>query len=199
MIKNSNNRFIDVLLALNNAEEYNQLLGRIQLQKYIYLSDTISVIWDILAPAEGHETYKNGPFDESITNAVDVLAFRGFVVVESMHMEHSKVAVSYKISKAGIKLFEALNNEEHFQNKIMLFNEMAKHIEKTGWKKLMELVYSEPTYIQSRATGYGYKFDYMSLFTNESLRILYQFEEMLQNGQRITKQNMLSLFFKLLN
>lgn len=199
MIKNSNTRFIDVLLALKNADEYNQLLGRIQLQKYIYLSDTISVIWDILAPSDGHETYKNGPYDESITNAVDVLAFRGFVVIESMNMEHSKVAASYKISKAGIKLFEALNNEVRFQNKILLFNEMAKHIEKIGWKKLMKLVYSEPTYIQSRATGYGYKFDYMSLFANESLRILYQFEEMLQNGQRITKQNMLSLFFKILN
>ena len=199
MIKNSNNRFIDVLFALKAADEYNQLLGRIQLQKYIYLSDTISVIWDVLAPSEGHETYKNGPFDESINNAVDVLAFRGFVIVESMHMEHSKVTVSYKISKAGIKLFEALSDEEHFQNKISLYNQVAMHVEKIGWKKLMELVYAEPTYIQSRATGYGYKFDYISLFTNESLRILYQFEAMLLNGQKITKQNMLSLFFKLLN
>jgi hypothetical protein len=61
------------------------------------------------------------------------------------------------------------------------------------------LVYAEPTYVQSRANGYGYKFDYLSLFTNESLRVLYQFENMLKDGQRITKENIVSLFFKLIS
>jgi hypothetical protein len=193
-----NSRFPDVVFALKVANDYDQILGRIQMQKYIYLSDTISLIWQVLAPKHGHETYKHGPFDEAINNAVDVLAFRGFVNVVSIKMEETRVDAQYEINKPGLKLYEELDANSHFQNKIALYKQIGIHVNRLGWRRLRELVYAEPTYLQTRATGYGYKFDYLSLFSNESIRILYQFESMLKEGQKINKENMVSLFFKLL-
>jgi uncharacterized protein YwgA len=195
---NTNQRFIDVLFALKTAADYNQTLGRIQLQKYVYLTDTVGLIWEVIAPKNGHETYKHGPFDESINNAVDVLAFRGFVDIVSIKMEEKRVDALYCINKTGIKLFEGIVAEEHFNKKNTLYQQIGIHVNRIGWRKLRELVYAEPTYLQSRASGYGYKFDYLSLFSNESLRILYQFENMLKDGQKISKENMVSLFFKLI-
>jgi hypothetical protein len=197
-MKNHGSRFTDVILALKVAKDYNQTLGRVQLQKYIYLSDTISVIWDVLAPREGHETYKHGPFDEAINNAVDILAFRGLVDIVSINIEENKIDASYEINNIGVKIFEEMSTELYFINKILLYQQIGKHVDIAGWKKLKALVYAEPTYLQSRATGYGYMFDYLSLFHNQSLRILYQFESMLEKGQKLSKENMVSLFFKLL-
>lgn len=195
---NANSRFIDVILTLHVANTYNQQIGRIQLQKYIYLSDTISLIWDVLATKYGHETYKHGPFDEAINNAVDALAFRGFVDITSIRMEEKRVDALYGINKNGSKLFAELNNNAHFKNRISLYLIVGSHVNRIGWRKLKDLVYAEPTYLQSRANGYGFKFDYLSLFSNESLRILYQFESMLKEGQKISKENMVSMFFKLI-
>ena len=194
-----NNRFIDVIIALEVAKEFNQSLGRVQLQKYIYLSDTISVIWDVLAPKEGHETYKHGPFDEAINNAVDILAFRGLVDIVSINIEENRIDAAYQINSIGLKIFEEMSSKQYFANKILLYRQIGKHVDISGWKKLKSLVYMEPTYLQSRATGYGYMFDYLSLFNNQSLRILYQFESMLDKGQKISRENMVSLFFKLLS
>jgi len=194
----ANQRFIDVLFALNVAKRYEEVLGRIQLQKYIYLADTISLIWQVLAPKHGHETYKHGPFDEAINNAVDALAFRGFVDIVAIKMEEKRVDAQYVLNKNGSKLFEELHSNDLFRNKIELYSQIGLHVNRLGWRRLRELVYAEPTYLQSRATGYGYKFDYLSLFANDSLRILYQFENMLKNGQKISKENMVSLFFKLI-
>jgi len=193
-----NNRFIDVIIALSVAQEYEQVIGRIQLQKFIYLSDTIAATWSVLAPKNGHETYKHGPYDDSINNAVDALAFRGFVTITNMRMEERRVDAQYEINRFGIKIFEELAAESHFQNKVYLYRQIGMHVNSVGWKKLKELVYAEPTYVQSKATGYGYKFDYLSLFTNESLRILYQLENLVKSGHQISRENMVSLFFKLI-
>ena len=198
-MKNYNSRFIDVIMALKVAKDYHQTLGRIQLQKYIYLSDTISIVWDVLAPKEGHETYKHGPFDEAINNAVDILSFRGVVDVKSINIEENKVDALYELNQIGLKLFEEMTSEANFKNKIDLYHHIGDNVNRIGWKKLINLVYKEPTYVQSRAEGYGYKFNYMSLFDNQTIRILYQFEEMIPNGQKITRKNMVSLFFKLLS
>ena len=195
---NVNARFIDVILTLQVANSYNQQIGRIQLQKYIYLSDTISLIWDVIATKYGHETYKHGPFDEAINNAIDALAFRGFVDIASIKMEEKRVDALYVINKSGSKLFNELYDNDYFKNKISLYQTVGSHVDRIGWRKLKDLVYAEPTYLHSRANGYGFKFDYLSLFSNDSLRILYQFENMLKDGQKISKENMVSMFFKLI-
>src|SRR5690242_9365902 len=73
------NRMGDVMLALREAEKAAVSPTRIQLQKFVYLVDVLGQIVGLLKPVHGHKTYKNGPYDSAIQNAVDALAFRGFV------------------------------------------------------------------------------------------------------------------------
>src|SRR5688572_8648288 len=74
-------RMRDVALCLHAAAPRHVALNRIRLQKYIYLADVLSIVYAALPPVDGHITYKNGPYDRAIQNAVDALAFRGFVHV----------------------------------------------------------------------------------------------------------------------
>lgn len=195
-----NYRFSDVLISLFFANKYKQdKIGKIQLQKLIYLADTISIIWKVLAPKHGHKTYKYGPYDKNIQNAVDVLAFRGFVDIVSFVILEKNVDVKYKISELGLKLYERIGSEPTIAKKIDFYKHISYEVDKRNWFDLKSMVYSEPSYISNKIDGYGFGFDYLSLLNNESLRILYDFEKMLKPGQKISKQNMVTIFFKLID
>jgi hypothetical protein len=199
MKKPINHRYLDVMAALFVAGEYQQELGRIQLQKYIFLVDTVSLLWEILAPKIGHETYKHGPFDEAINNAVDCLAFKGFVDVVSINVVEKKVDAIYRINSNGVKLHESQLSQPAFLKKLEIYKEVAKQIERRGWKKLKSMVYAEPTYKLSKVGGWGYRFDHSNLLENVTLRILLDFERMIDSNYKIKKENMVSVFFRLLD
>lgn len=196
-----NYRFSDVLISLYFANKHQQnKIGRIQLQKLIYLADTISVIWEVLAPKYGHETYKYGPYDKNIQNAVDAMVFRGFIDVVSFDIISEKnVDVKYRISEIGIKLYERISRENIISRKIDFYEHISFEVNKRNWFDLKSMVYSEPSYLANKIDGYGYGFDYISILKNESLRILYDFEKMLKPNQKISKQNMVTIFFKLID
>ena len=84
------NRMFDVLIALREAERHKKYLTRIELQKFIYLVDSVSNIYEFMPPQEGHKTYFNGPYDLAIQNAVDSLAFRGLVKILSIELSQKK-------------------------------------------------------------------------------------------------------------
>ena len=195
-------RYRDVIIALKLADDYGQNLGRIQLQKFIYLADIISVLWNTLAPKNGHETYRNGPYDSDIQNAVDILSFRGFISIVDINIRDEKrVSSNYRININGKKLFDRLKNNLLFKNRIELYCFIAKKIDERGWANLMALVYAEPTYSYSKINGWGYRFNYSSLLTNDTLQILRGFEKMLNrnSGFQLSKENLTSLYFKLLD
>ena len=195
-----NYRYSDVLISLFFARKYDQnAIGRIQLQKLIYLVDIISIIWEVLAPRYGHETYKYGPYDKNIQNAVDALVFRRLVDIVSLDMNsENNIDVKYKINEFGIMLYEKIKDENIIAKKIELYDNITQEVDKREWFNLKGMVYSEPYYLLNKVEGYGYGFDYLNSLKNQSLRILYDFERMLKTGQKISKQNMVSIFFKLI-
>ncbi len=196
-----NNRIKDVIIALNVAEQYNQELGRLGLQKFIYLADIISLYWGMLNICNGHETYKRGPYDYDIQNSVDVLAFRGFVSISQSNIkEDGSVTASYVLSKFGKLLFKELEKNRIFKTRIELFTSIGYHVEKRGWRNLKALVYLEPTYCFAKNNGWGYRLDYSSLLSNDTLRILDGFRKMLNSDkmENISKENFTSIFFKIL-
>lgn len=196
-----NNRIKDVLITLAVAKSYHQHLGRLRLQKFIYLADIISLYWGILGSNNGHKTYKNGPYDSDIQNAVDVLAFRGFVsIYQSNIKEDATITASYTITKIGESLFSTLEKNKLFRNRIELFRCIGSHVNQKGWQNLKALVYQEPTYCFNKVNGWGYRLDYSSLLTNDSLRILDDLKKMLikKKNQTLSRENFTSLYFKLL-
>ncbi|SMG14196.1 hypothetical protein SAMN05661096_00655 [Marivirga sericea] len=187
-----NHRFKDVIIALAISQDYERSLGKIQLQKYIYIIDTLSVIASVVAPKNGHETYKHGPWDRKIQNAADALAFRGFINIDrSLTGER----FSYSLSSSGIELFQRIRKNTNFSKRVRLFELVGIEVNKRGWHKLKALVYSEPTYLGSKGS-WGNKFEYDSLISNSSLRVLKDFDKMF--SVPVGEENLVPIFFKLI-
>lgn len=196
-----NYRYSDVLISLYFVDKYNQnKIGKVQLQKLIYLADILAVLWEVLGPKYGHETYKYGPYDKDIQNAVDALVFRGFVDIVSFDISSGKsLDVKYKINDLGLDLYESIRKEKIINKKTDFYSHISYEVNKRNWFNLKSMVYSEPSFLSNKIEGYGYGFNHLSLLNNDSLRILYDFEKMLKPGEKISKQNMIAIFFKLLD
>lgn len=197
------NRFLDVLVALQTAQGYNQSLGRIQLQKVIYLSDILSIIWRVNVPEKKHIVYKNGPYDGSIQDAVDILAFRGAVkTIKADIISKSRVGATYTISQTGKEILDEMVSQSLIRRKVELYNTMAVKINERGWGNLMKMVYLEPTFVDYKIDRWMEEIDSSSIFTNTSLRILVDFDKMLNHQRQdvpLSKEALTLIFFKLLD
>lgn len=187
-----NHRFKDVIIALAIAHEYDRVLPKIQLQKYIYLVDTLSVIAEVMAPKQGHETYRHGPWDKDIQNAADALAFRGFI---NLKVSSGGERFSYQLSDSGLELARRLRERDEFSKRINLYKLVGIEVNKRGWHKLKAFVYAEPTYVRSKGS-WGEKFEYDSLLSNSSLRVLKDFEKMF--SVEVGEESLVPIFFKLI-
>lgn len=149
-------RMRDVALALGAAESYNQSLNRIRLQKFIYLLDVVGYLYEILPPREAHTTYKNGPYDYAIQNAVDSLAFRGLAqVLRIKRSPNNKIHAEYGLTPAGKSWLKALTEDGGFGTRWEAALEVAKKVNLRGWSRLVDLVYAEPTFASTKPRGYG--------------------------------------------
>lgn len=194
-----NGRFTDVLIALYSARQNQPSLGRIQLQKFIYLCDSISLLWNQTALSNGYITYKHGPYDSKILNAADALAFRGFVEIASAETSHTnEVAAYYKITPNGCKLVEQLAKTAPFSRRLPLCNGVANEVTERGWNNLLKLVYAEPTYVQEGSIGWGRKLKMNSIMTNLSSQVLTFISAMSRHG-KMSEENITTIYFKLLD
>lgn len=138
----------DVLFALYSAAQNNcPKLGRLPLQKTIYLFDVLVITWRQVAAMSKFRSYHNGPYDATIQNCVDALTFRGFVEVDDLKIKKTKnVECQYKLTEIGLTCVENLAKEEGFNDDLLLYLEISKEINRRGWKNIKKIVYSEPTY-----------------------------------------------------
>lgn len=201
MMSRTGYRYKDVLLALSTADKHGQQLGRLQLQKFVYLADTLSLLWELASP-KSYETYKQGPYDPNVQNAVDVLAFRGAVniVKSNVHDGGNILSATYQISKIGLQIAENILEEDVIARKYELYQIIGRHINQRGWSKLKELVYSEATYLTMKVQGWGRPLETDSLLTNDSLQILLGFNFLLKDkSAKLSKTNLVSIFFQVLD
>ena len=194
-------RYRDVLLALSSAHNYGVGLGRLQMQKFIYLADSLSILWDLFGTEDNFQTYKHGPYDPAIQNAIDVLMFRGVIdIIRSEIKPDGTLIAVYKISDIGLAIAEKMKNEPYFLRRADLFDTIATHVAKRGWERLKELVYSDATYISRKVDGWGVPLNTSSLLSNDSLRTLLGFNYLVRNrDEKLSKENLTSLFFRVLD
>ena len=153
------NRMYDVCLALGVAKKHGQFLNRIRLQKFIYLLDVVSLLYEFCPPREGHHTYKLGPYDPAIQNAVDSLAFRGFAKVFNVEYSSNGIHAEYGLTNAGESWLAKLRKTEGFGIRWQAAFEVGQKVNARGWNRLIELVYAEPTFTETRLSGYGQRLD----------------------------------------
>src|ERR1051325_3821111 len=88
--RNCDCRSKDVLFALAAASAFDQRLGRLALQKFVYLFDLLALAWREIGGSETFRPWRNGPYDLSIQNTVDSLAFRGLTVINDLSFRRTR-------------------------------------------------------------------------------------------------------------
>jgi len=150
------NRMGDVVLALGEAEKAQVQPTRIQLQKFVYLTDVLGQVVGTLKLSGGHKTYRNGPYDAAIQNAVDSLAFRGMVRIAGIWKTPSGgTGTKYALAAPGRHLLARLRETPEFARKVHAAGLVGTEMRKVGWSRIVDLVYAEPTFVATRPTGWG--------------------------------------------
>jgi hypothetical protein len=146
----------DVILALGEAEKARVRPTKIQLQKFVYLADVLGQVVGLVKPLESHKTYRNGPYDPAIQNAVDSLAFRGIArVVGVWRTPSGHLATSYTLAPPGRELLTKLRASGQLSRKAQIAGLVGDELLRLGWDRIVALVYAEPTYVATRPTGWG--------------------------------------------
>lgn len=149
-------RMRDVGIALLASGSFGEPLNRLRLQKFVYLLDQVGQLLRVLPPALAHYSFRNGPFDPRIQNAVDSLAFRGLVDIQSLHQARGgSIHCEYTLSVPGLGWAERMSQHPLFSDRSRAAQLIASEVNRIGWGRLRELVYAEPTYLAVRPNGYG--------------------------------------------
>lgn len=197
------NRMGDVVLALSQAGKARIHPTRIQLQKFIYLSDVLGQVVGALMPVVGHKTYFNGPYDSAIQNAVDSLAFRGLVQITGVWKTPSgKVATKYTLAISGEKFLARLQSAPGLARKIQVADLVGCEINKLGWARIVDLVYAEPTFVSTRPTGWGSRLnaeDGLSVSAAFVVAIMKRLINTLYVDQQVTPEWIADRFFAYLD
>jgi len=173
MPQHTEQRSKDVLFALSEAGEYNVDLNRLQLQKLIYLFDVLALSWRHVGATPAFRPWYNGPYDSTIQNAVDALAFRGFVTVTHVSFRRTKnVEARYRLNEAGVAAVTELAANAAMAHDRQLFREIAREVDSRDWAKIKELVYAEPTYNRARSRTQIARLPVGNVIENLSWRLL---------------------------
>lgn len=191
----------DVVFALAASDELDHPIGRLALQKVIYLADILSGVWAKLARPGGFSPYKNGPYDSRIQNSVDALAFRGIVSVSTPTFRQlTNVECQYSLTDTGKSFVKQLVSKPDLKDELELFREIAREISRRGWVNIKDLVYAEPTYDLARSMGNSSRLPTNNPTKNLSHCYLKSLEKALSSpdGTVVTRENLVQIFFEIL-
>ena len=150
------NRMSEVVLALNEARLSEIQPTKIQLQKFVYLCDVLGQIVGRLKPVEAHKTYRNGPYDPAVQNAVDSLAFRGLVRIAGVWRTPSgHLSTKYTLADPGDVFLNQLKSHRSLEQKVLVASLVGTELQALGWDRIVSLVYAEPTFVATRPFGWG--------------------------------------------
>ena len=195
-------RMCDVAFALLVADSSGIALSRIQLQKFIYLVDSLRPLYLLLPQKAGYVTYKRGPYDQAVQNAVDVLAFRGFVqIVELKVFSDKRTASTYALSSVGRGWTTKIAEDPAFAREWAVAAAIGKRLTLERWQNIVQLVYSEPAYLSARAFGFGRPLDSTNGLAPSTTFLMATMQEALSagfSGSVITEDLLVDLFFDFL-
>ncbi|WP_017690446.1 hypothetical protein [Paenibacillus sp. PAMC 26794] len=173
-------RVRDVAIVLKISKSHNQKLGRLQLQKILYLVDSLVVCRHIISATNGYETYHHGPYDQKIQNAADLLGFWGLVNITDIVVNNGKIVSNYEITGLGEEWVEELisNSESIFERHNVVEAICESLSNRNAFNRVKDLVYAEPTYSRLGHKGYGHKLDLSNYETNLTIQVIIKMETM---------------------
>lgn len=148
-------RIKDVALCLLSANKYDILLGRLEIQKILYLTDSVSAYLFVLSGQKGHQTYFYGPYDKNIQNALDALLIRNIVQTQDLNVHNKNISCNYLLTENGLMWVNEMGiNSRTFQYRLKIVDGILYSlIERKLLHKVKELVYAEPVYVEAKVHG----------------------------------------------
>jgi uncharacterized protein YwgA len=178
-------RVRDVGVALYSSNTYNEILGRLKLQKLLYLTDTLAICKHLLCVKSGHETYYHGPYDQKIQNAVDLLGFWGLVRITDINVQEGKIASNYQITHEGeIWIEDLVTKSRSISQRLELTNAICDSLsQRNAFSKIKDLVYAEPTYSRLGQKGYGTNLELSNFDSNLSAQVVAKMESIYRSDK----------------
>jgi hypothetical protein len=199
---NADRRSKDVLFALAAAAPHDQPLGRLMLQKFVYLFDVLALAWREIGGSAAFRPWKNGPYDLAIQNAVDSLAFRGLATISNLSFRHARnTECTYQLTEAGSMAVRELCREAVLVDDYALFQEIAVEVNRRGWNHIKEIVYREPTFLSARSSRQGNALSLNQQDGNLSWQLLRDLRagfDAIQD-EPMSKRTLVQVFFALLD
>lgn len=195
-------RMRDVLIVLAAAAQHRQTLRKVQLQKFVYLVDALSTLFETVPVADGFQTFRMGPWDVKIQRAVDCLAFRGLVAMADVEEVTPGVfTVAYSLTPHGRALSDAIMRSRVAALRVEAATEIATHLDSLGWDRLRRLVYAEPAYVAARSESFGIELRPGEAFEQSTRELVELIELALQagGGTRINRTSVVNVFFRFLD
>ena len=189
-------RMRDVGFALRAVSFHQRALSRIQMQKYLYLMDSLAVLYELLPPVEAHYTFRHGPYDPFIQSAVDSLAFRGLAKIQTLvRRSNGNIASEYSLSPAGFQWSERMRADPVLSERSVLADVVARQVNRIGWDRIVLLVYAEPTFLNSRPDGFGKKLKPQRASINSSAYVLQLIRHALPSQSALVTRDVLAEYF----
>ena len=167
-------RMRDVAICLHFSNKKSISLSKIQLQKIIYLLDSITEMLYILSIKNGHHTYFHGPYDKNIQNAADSLVISGFVDVKNIKFSNNSTSCEYFLTQTGeawIKYLIDIEPNTKFRSTIAYYL-LESLISRNLFTEIVPLVYAEPMFVKNRRNGYGIDLNFDDLEENDMFNFL---------------------------
>ena len=176
-------RIKDASLCLYVARQYELLLGRLEIQKIIYLIDSISAYLFVLSGKRGHQTYFYGPYDKNIQNALDSLVVRDFAEMRDINTSNNTVTCNYYSTDIGMEWTEKLiQKSSSIQYRISIVDSIFYSlVQRNVVHRVKDLVYAEPIYVATKQYGHHYDLNFEN--TNAGHHYLALIEHYLKDDQ----------------
>lgn len=150
----------EVLYVLDAAyRDANANISKLYLQKVLYLSSALSPIKDVVLTFLRYACHYRGPFSKDIQNTIDHLVAAGLVDISGINKIENQLYVNYILTIGGEVAVKTLikypyEEEKHWWiSSVYQLSSIYMHSKKlTGDvdKRIMSLVYQEPTYVDEK-------------------------------------------------
>ena len=151
-------RIKDVTLCLFSSNKYDMSLGRLEIQKIIYLIDSMSAYLFVLSGKNGHQTYFYGPYDKNIQNALDALTIRNLAETKNLKVVNKSITCNYLLTESGLAWTDNMikNSGSIYHRAKIADGVMYSLVQRNLLHRVKDLVYAEPVYVEARVHGNYY-------------------------------------------
>lgn len=155
-------RVKDTSLCLLIARQYKLLLGRLEIQKIIYLIDSINAYLFVLSGKRGHQTYFYGPYDKHIQNALDALVIRDFSEMRDINVSNNTVSCNYYLTDVGVHWTNSLiRKSDSIKYRVDIVDSVFYSlVQRNVVHRVKDLVYAEPVYVTTKDYGHHYDLNF---------------------------------------